>query len=126
MPENPNRRQLLKNVLGGTAAVAASSFLPNTLLANTKEYSMDSLSLKGKINHSACRWCYSKYPIDELARNFKSLGMVGMDLVGPKEWNVLKENGLIVESEDDINETMVIKVGKHLFEGKISKVKKIK
>jgi hypothetical protein len=39
---------------------------------------------------------------------------------------VLKENGLILESTSNTNETMVIKVGQHIFEGKISKIKKLK
>lgn len=39
---------------------------------------------------------------------------------------VLKENGLILESSDSTNESMVIKVGQHIFEGKISKIKKLK
>ena len=39
---------------------------------------------------------------------------------------VLKENGLIIESSSKANEVMMIKVGKHLFEGKISRVKKLK
>lgn len=37
---------------------------------------------------------------------------------------VLTENGLMVESTQKTNEVMVIKVGKHIFEGKISKIKK--
>jgi hypothetical protein len=39
---------------------------------------------------------------------------------------VLKENGLITESTSKSDEVMMIKVGKHIFEGKISKVKKLK
>jgi hypothetical protein len=39
---------------------------------------------------------------------------------------VLKENGLITESTSKTNEVMVIKVGQHIFEGKISKIKKLK
>jgi hypothetical protein len=39
---------------------------------------------------------------------------------------VLKENGLITESSSKTDEVMMIKVGKHLFEGKISRVKKLK
>lgn len=39
---------------------------------------------------------------------------------------VLKENGLLVESTDKASEVMVIKVGQHIFEGKISKIKKLK
>jgi hypothetical protein len=38
----------------------------------------------------------------------------------------LKENGLITESSSKTDEIMMIKVGKHLFEGKISRVKKLK
>jgi len=38
---------------------------------------------------------------------------------------VLTENGLMIESTQKSNETMTIKVGKHIFEGKISKVKKV-
>lgn len=39
---------------------------------------------------------------------------------------VLMEHGLITESSSNANEIMMIKVGKHIFEGKISKVKKTK
>jgi hypothetical protein len=39
---------------------------------------------------------------------------------------VLKENGLITESKTNTDEVMMIKVGKHIFEGKISKIKKLK
>ena len=38
---------------------------------------------------------------------------------------VLSENGLMVESSQKSNELMTIKVGKHIFEGKISKIKKV-
>jgi hypothetical protein len=38
---------------------------------------------------------------------------------------VLSENGLMVESTQKSNEIMIIKVGKHIFEGKISKIKKV-
>ncbi|MEY3209362.1 MAG: hypothetical protein RL064_1393 [Bacteroidota bacterium] len=94
MPENVNRRKLIKQVLAGSAAIAAGISIPKNLLATVadKEYAG---SLKGKINHSACRWCYSDIGIEPLAKAFKNLGMVGMDLVGPSEWKVLKENGLI-------------------------------
>ena len=37
---------------------------------------------------------------------------------------VLNENGLLIESTQKTNELMTIKVGKHIFEGKISKIKK--
>jgi hypothetical protein len=39
---------------------------------------------------------------------------------------ILSEYGVIPESSEEVNEVMVIKVGKHIFEGKISKIKKVK
>lgn len=38
---------------------------------------------------------------------------------------ILKENGLITESETKSQDTFQFKVGKHIFEGKITKVKKL-
>jgi len=39
--------------------------------------------------------------------------------------NALKENGLLVESNDKTNELFSFKVGKHIFEGKVTKIKKL-
>ena len=39
--------------------------------------------------------------------------------------NALKENGLLVESSEKSNELFNFKVGKHVFEGKVTKIKKL-
>ena len=39
--------------------------------------------------------------------------------------NALKENGLVVESSEKSNEVFNFKVGKHIFEGKVTKIKKL-
>ncbi len=39
---------------------------------------------------------------------------------------VLNENGLIVESETNSNEIFKFRVGQHIFEGKLTKIKKLK
>ena len=39
--------------------------------------------------------------------------------------NALKENGLLIESSEKTNETFSFKVGKHIFEGKVTKIKKL-
>jgi len=39
--------------------------------------------------------------------------------------NALRENGLLVESTEKSNEQFTFKVGKHLFEGKVTKIKKL-
>ena len=38
--------------------------------------------------------------------------------------DVLKENGVIAESAEKTNEVFSFKVGKHIFEGKVTKIKK--
>lgn len=94
MSTNVNRRKLIKQVLTGSAAIATGAVLPSNILAAVKNEDATQ-PLKGNIQHSACRWCYDSIPITTLAKNFKQLGMVGMDLVGPSEWKILKENNLI-------------------------------
>ena len=51
-------------------------------------------NMKGNINHSVCKWCYSQIPLDEFAAAVKSMGITGIDLIGPEEWSVLKKHGL--------------------------------
>lgn len=94
MHSKVNRRKLLQQVFAGSAAVALGASIPGKILAQSSE-KITSTSLKGNIQHSACRWCFDSIPIEQLAKNFKAYGMVGMDLVGPKDWKVLKEHDLI-------------------------------
>ena len=49
---------------------------------------------KGRINQSVCRWCYSKVPIDDLARESAKMGIKAMDLVAQEEWPAVKKYGL--------------------------------
>ena len=39
--------------------------------------------------------------------------------------DVLRENGLLIESESKSNELFKFRVGQHLFEGKLTSVKKV-
>ena len=39
---------------------------------------------------------------------------------------VLRENGVIAESSQKANETIMFKVGEHIFEGKVTKIKKVR
>ena len=80
----------MKNILAGTAAISASGLL--TSFANSeieKPY-----KLKGNINHSVCRWCYSDSTVEELCIAAKRIGISAIDLVGPKDWPILKKYGL--------------------------------
>lgn len=50
--------------------------------------------LKGKVNHSVCRWCFNSIPLDDLCIAAKNIGISGIDLVGPEEWPTLQKHGL--------------------------------
>ncbi|CCH02288.1 Xylose isomerase domain protein TIM barrel [Fibrella aestuarina BUZ 2] len=51
-------------------------------------------ALKGNINHSVCRWCYSKISLEDLCKAAKSIGIKSIELVGPEEWPTLQKYGL--------------------------------
>ncbi|MHC4398401.1 MAG: hydroxypyruvate isomerase family protein [Planctomycetota bacterium] len=50
--------------------------------------------LEGNVNHSVCRWCYSRIPLETLCRECRRIGIKSIELVGPKEWPTLKKYGL--------------------------------
>jgi len=50
---------------------------------------------KGKLKQSACRWCYTKVPIEDFAKESARLGLRSIDLAGPAEWPVLRKHDLI-------------------------------
>ena len=40
----------------------------------------------GRLNQSLCKWCYDKnLSLDELCVHAKEMGLVGIDLLGPKD-----------------------------------------
>lgn len=52
------------------------------------------LDLKGKVHHSACRWCYNDIPFEELVINAKKIGLQSIELTGPAEWEILKKHDM--------------------------------
>ena len=52
------------------------------------------LDLKGKVHHSACRWCYQDIPFEELVVNAKKIGLQSIELTGPDEWEILKKHDM--------------------------------
>ncbi|WP_419803264.1 hydroxypyruvate isomerase family protein [Mucilaginibacter sp.] len=91
MLSNQNRRAALKNILAGTATVAAAGSLASF---TTSKMESANLALKGNINHSVCRWPYNEFSLDELCIQAKKIGIKGIDLIGPKEWPILKNHGM--------------------------------
>lgn len=93
MSSDLNRRNALKNIIAGTAAIGVSSSF-SALAMDKKESKPISTKLKGNINHSVCRWCFSSFDVETLCAEAKKIGLKGIDLVGPKDWPILKKHGL--------------------------------
>jgi hydroxypyruvate isomerase len=86
-----NRREIIKSFAVGTAGLAITK---NAAASMLTEENNETYKLKGNINHSVCRWTYNFLPLEELCTVANKIGLKAIDLVGPKEWNVLKSHGL--------------------------------
>jgi len=48
----------------------------------------------GRINQSVSKWCYGKFKLDEFCAICKKIGLKAIDLLGPKDFSILKKHGL--------------------------------
>jgi len=53
------------------------------------------MNLNLNIKQSVCRWCFDDLSIDQLCLEAKQIGLLGIDLVGPKDWAILQKYGLV-------------------------------
>ena len=76
MSKNQDRRAALKNIMAGSAAIAAAPLLSSFSSENKKEN-----ALKGNINHSVCQWTYGFLSVEELCKVVKDIGFNAIDLI---------------------------------------------
>ena len=79
---NLSRRALLKSSLA-TAALGLHAS------------SLESLPRKNRIHQSVCQWCYSKIPLDQLADYAAQIGLKGIDLLQPDQYEIPRRHGLL-------------------------------
>ena len=72
-----------------TAGVAAAA------AALAPRLSRAEAALKGRINHSVCKWCYAKVPLEDLCVAGKEMGLQSVELLQPADFPTLKKHGLI-------------------------------
>ncbi|MDB5120638.1 MAG: hydroxypyruvate isomerase [Sphingobacteriales bacterium] len=85
-----SRRTVLKMAAATSAALVGTS-LSNRISA--AEAVLET-GLKGKVNHSVCRWCYESIPLEDLCKAANKIGLQSIELTGPDEWPTLKKYGL--------------------------------
>ncbi|MGL6269320.1 MAG: hydroxypyruvate isomerase family protein [Chitinophagaceae bacterium] len=90
MPKKESRRRAIKNLMMGSITVGSLSSFSE--ISDKKDKSFT--PLKGNINHAVCRWCYESIPMEDFCIGAKEIGIKAIDLVGPKDWPVLKKFNL--------------------------------
>jgi hydroxypyruvate isomerase len=101
MKKTISRRSALRTMAGTTATLAAAAGInPSLRAAETS-----APGLKGNIHHSVSAWCYgslfnaskdkpAKMSFEDFCRQCKGMGIESVELLGPKEWEVVKKVGL--------------------------------
>jgi hydroxypyruvate isomerase len=80
------RRAALKSGL------AASALTPLAQLARAQT---SPAPRKDRIHQSVCRWCYKEIPLDQLCASAAAMGLKGVDLLEPTEYDIPRRFGLI-------------------------------
>ncbi len=98
-----------RKFIGASAAASVGLITGKTSAAMPSHEKKEMTELKGNINHSACRWCYSKIPMEKFLQNLNDLGVKAMDLTGPEDWPLMKKY--------NIHASMCWGAGKGILEG---------
>jgi hydroxypyruvate isomerase len=77
-----SRRTFLRSA--GVAA-AAAALAPR----------LSAAEMKGRINHSVCKWCYPKIALEDLCVAGKAMGLQSIELLQPADFATLKKHGLM-------------------------------
>ncbi|MFB0947365.1 MAG: hydroxypyruvate isomerase [Spirosomataceae bacterium] len=91
MSKISNRRGAIKKIVGATTALTAVSSINAAFAASDAAMGSE---LKGKVNHSVCRWCYNSIDLEELCKASKDMGIQSVEIIGPKDFPMLQKYDL--------------------------------
>jgi hydroxypyruvate isomerase len=91
MNHSISRRSALRQLAGSAAALTAVNLSTRLHAAETAL----GAKLKGRVNHSVCKWCYPKISLEDLCVAGKGIGLQSIELVEPNDFSTLKKHGLI-------------------------------
>jgi len=86
------RRNALARITAASAAVAAAASLSERLRAADEAAAS---AVKGRINHSVCKWCYPKVSLEDLCKAGKQMGLHSVELLYVTDFPTLKKHDLI-------------------------------
>jgi len=85
------RRSALAQITGGAAVLSAAASLADRLTAAD---SAAGANLKGRINHSVCKWCYQNIFLEDLCKAGKEMGLRSIELLKTTDFPTLKKYDL--------------------------------
>src|SRR5262245_52665395 len=94
------RRSAITKLAGSAAVAGVASHLGARLSA-----AEEAGRLKGRINHSVCKWCYPKINLEDMCKAGKEMGLQSVELVKVSDFPTLQKHGLIcamVSGADEI------------------------
>jgi hydroxypyruvate isomerase len=92
-----SRRKMLKSTLAGTALASGVPMTSSISWGQEKPSASRETPMprKGNIRQSVSRWCYAKMSLDELCAYSAQIGLKGVDLLEPQDFETPKKYGLI-------------------------------
>jgi hydroxypyruvate isomerase len=91
MSQHISRRSALRKVAGAAAVFTAASNLSFRL--NAAEAAVGA-KLKGRVNHSVCKWCYKDIELEDFCKAAKEIGLQSIELLEVKDFPTLKKYDL--------------------------------
>ena len=85
-----NTPEMSRRSLLSTGAAGAAVLLSQRLQAADEA----APGLRGRVNHSVCKWCYPQVSLPDLCAAAGEIGLSSIELLGPADWPILKEHGL--------------------------------
>jgi hydroxypyruvate isomerase len=85
------RRSALGRIAGTAAVFSTAASLGSRI---TAAEATAGAQLKGRINHSVCKWCYPKVSLEDLCLAGKEMGLSSIELLEAKDFETLKKHGL--------------------------------
>jgi hydroxypyruvate isomerase len=89
------RRSAIAKLASGAILATATGSLLKNLGAAESAPGPGHDALKGRVNHSVCKWCYARIPLDTMCEAARRIGLQSVELLTVADFPVLKKHGLI-------------------------------
>ena len=93
MPQSISRRELVKRAIATGLALGAAGGSAGALTQSGTDV-RGQFQARGNIRHSVAQWTYGFLTLEELCDVVNGIGFAAIDLIGPEQWQILKNHGI--------------------------------